>query len=191
MKACITVFAILAVFVAGVGFYFFTGHYNVAATSPHWNLTLETLETVRDQSIKRHSEGINVPQSLDDPKLRELGFHHYHEMCRLCHGAPGYERNEFAQGLYPNPPHLASGALQKEWNDAQLYWIVKNGLKMTGMPSFGVTHSEEEMWGVIAILRILPDLKPDGYAAMTESAAQEGEQEGHHHDGDSSETHSQ
>lgn len=181
--------AILAVLTLGAGFYFYTGRYDVAATSPHWDMTLEILETVRDQSIKRHSEDIKMPQLLEDPKLQETGFHHYHAMCRLCHGAPGYEPNECAKGLYPNPPHLASGNIQNEWNDAQLYWIVKNGLKMTGMPSFGVTHGEEEMWGMIAFLRVLPDLKPDEYGAMIESAAKEGEQKDHHHGDDAANTH--
>ena len=184
MKACITVLIILAIVCLGVAFYFFTGRYNVAATSPHWDITLEILETVRDQSITRFSQGVSVPQSLDDPKLREVGFHHYHEMCRLCHGAPGYEREEFAEGLYPNPPHLASGSIQKEWSDAQLYWIVDNGLKMTGMPSFGVTHSKRQMWGIIAFLRILPNLNPQEYGSMVESAAKQNGEKEHHHGND-------
>ncbi len=181
MKACVTVLVLLAIVSLGVAFYFFTGRYNVAATSPHWDITLEILEMVRNQSIRRYSESVSVPQSLDDPKLREIGFHHYHEMCRLCHGAPGYERTEFARGLYPSPPHLASEAIQKEWSDAKLYWIVDNGLKMTGMPSFGVTHSEKQMWGIIAFLKLLPSLKPDEYRSMVESAAKETNQGEHHH----------
>lgn len=186
MKACISVLVILAVVGLGIGFYFFTGRYNVAATSPHWDTTLEVLETVRDQSIMRHSKDVPAPPSLADPGLQEIGFHHYHEMCRLCHGAPGYDRNEFAEGLYPNPPKLSSGTIQKEWDNAQLYWIVDNGLKMTGMPSFGVTHNEHQMWGIIAFLRILPDLSSDKYHHMVESASKKTEPGDHHHGGDGS-----
>ena len=188
MKTFITVLVILAIVCAGIAFYFLTGQYNVAATSPHWDITLEILETVRNQSIRRYSKSVSVPQSLDDPKLRQIGFHHYHEMCRLCHGAPGYEREEFAEGLYPNPPHLASGAIQKEWSDAQLYWIVDNGLKMTGMPSFGVTHTKEQMWGIIVFLRLLPNLNPPEYGSLVQSASKKREQKEHHHGGNNSTT---
>lgn len=171
MKAFITFIVILAILILGAGVFFFTGRYNVAAISPHWNMTLEILETVRDQSIKRQSRGIQVPQWLDEPGLRQIGFHHYHEMCRLCHGAPGYERKEFARGLYPNPPDLASQNIQNQWNDAQMYWIVKNGLKMTGMPSFGITHSKKQMWAIIVFVRHLPNITPNEYNGMVRSEA--------------------
>jgi hypothetical protein len=158
------------VLVAGAVFVW-SGTYNVAADVPHWKLTFLLLEAVRERSIAVHSEGIKVP-SLNNEGLVDASLPLFHDMCRLCDGAPGYQREEFAQGLYPNPPVLSSHEVQRENGDRALYWIVKNGLKMTGMPSFGKTHSEKRLWGIVAFLRRLPSLDPTTYKGMVEALSQ-------------------
>jgi len=90
-------------------------------------------------------------------------------MCRLCHGAPGYAQTQVAKGLYPKPPEYKSKNVQR-WRDAELYWIIDNGIKMTGMPAFGPTHSKDELWGVVTFVRHLPNLNPKEYQAMVEAA---------------------
>jgi hypothetical protein len=78
----------------------------------------------------------------------------------------------------PNPPSLVSDEVQRELSDAELFWVVKNGLKMTGMPSFGKTHTDEQLWGIVAFLRRLPNLAADEYGAMVKAemgSSQEGE----------------
>jgi len=158
------------VLVGGVAFVW-SGIYNVGADVPHWKTTFLLLEAVRERSISVHSEGIEVPP-LNNEGLVKTGFPHFHEMCRLCHGAPGYQKEEFAQGLYPNPPVLSSREVQRENDDRALYWIVQNGLKMTGMPSFGKTHSEKQLWGIVAFVRRLPSLDPQTYKGMVETLLQ-------------------
>ena len=155
-------FLIVGFLIAGIAVYFWSGAYNVAAVEPHWGVFSFFLEEIRDRSIITHSRGIKPP-SIEDQKLVETGFPHFHEMCRLCHGAPGYPLTEFAQGLYPAPPSLASQSTQQKWNNAQLFWIVQNGIKMTGMPAFGPTHEEDELWGVVAFLRRLPEMNEEDY----------------------------
>ncbi len=168
MKALLITIAVFFFLLAGVTAYFWLGSYNVAATEPHWKITHWVLEEVRDRSISAHSRGIISPPS-SDPKLIQIGFTHFHAMCRLCHGAPGFTRMEFALGLYPDPPPLSSGDTQSE-GEAELFWIVKNGLKMTGMPAFGPTHSTEELWGIVSFLRRLPKLNPEEYGKMVKAA---------------------
>jgi mono/diheme cytochrome c family protein len=104
-------------------------------------------------------------------------------MCRLCHGAPGEFLLEFAQGLNPKAPILASQDVQAR-GDHELYWIVKNGIKMTGMPAFGPTHDEGELWSIISFLRQLGNLTPEKYEAMVKAASGKKPQEGkgHRHD---------
>jgi mono/diheme cytochrome c family protein len=155
---------LVGLLVVGGVLFVFSGMYNVSADVPHWRLTFLILDEARDRSIEFHSEGITV-RRLDE-KLAAIGFPHFHDMCRLCHGAPGYSREEFAAGLYPSPPDLSTAAFQDEATDAKLYWVVKHGLKMTGMPSFGVTHDEETLWGIVAFARQLPKLTPEDYASM-------------------------
>ena len=153
-----------------------SGIYNVAADVPHYKVTFWVLDEARERSIASHSKGI-VPPSLKGQTFANAGFPHYHETCRLCHGAPGAPRLEFAEGLYPEPPSLITDDVQRGLGDAELFWIVKNGLKMTGMPSFGKTHPTEQLWGIIAFLRRLPNLAPGEYEAMVEAEMGSGQEE--------------
>lgn len=197
MRVFVSFLLVIVVIIAGVTAFVFSGIYNVSAMVPHWSITFEILEEARDQSVSYHSKGIITP-SLKDPKMEEAGFHHFHDTCRLCHGAPGIAQDEFAKGLYPSPPNLASSDLHQEMNDAKIFWIIKNGLKMTGMPSFGVTHSDQDIWNIVAFVDRLPTLQPDIYKTMVKEAGQqdgqhsesgEGVSHGdgaHHHTGDQS-----
>ena len=105
-------------------------------------------------------------------------------MCRLRHGTPGFDRNEFAKGLYPSPPDLTSGNVQQEWNDAERYWIIKNRLKLTGVPAFGVTHDDNQICGMVAFLKHLPNAQPKEDVAIVKAAEAHQEEKSldHHHD---------
>jgi len=179
MKIFLTPFIILVLLVVAVAVLLWSGSYNVAATVPHWRVTHWVLGKVRDQSIAAHSKGIIVP-SLKDLKLFDIGFKNYHAMCRGCHSAPGDPRTEIAKGLNPSPPDFASKDMKMR-NEAELYWVIKNGIKMAGMPAFGPTHNEEELWGIVAFLRRLPNLKPKEYNAMVKAAHIHDTQPRHHH----------
>lgn len=169
------------VLIAGWAFMFaWSGSYNIAATAPHWEITSTFIEALRDRSVGAHSEGIQVPD-LNDPQLVDAAFSHYHGMCRLCHGAPQHPPEEFASGLYPAPPSMAAGHIQEERNNAEIYWIVKNGLKMTGMPAFGPTHNENELWGLVALAQEMPRMSPEQYRRKIDAMDTQGEM-GHEHD---------
>jgi mono/diheme cytochrome c family protein len=92
-------------------------------------------------------------------------------MCTGCHLAPGLPENEMRPGLNPKPPLLAHGA---PGDPAEEFWIVKHGIKMTAMPAWGRTHSDAEMWNIVAFLQLLPKLSPQQYRALVAKAA------GHH-----------
>jgi hypothetical protein len=149
--------------IAGGIAFIYSGIYNVAATEPHWSVTSWVLEEARERSVAFHSKGMEPP-ALNDPKLLEKRLVHFHEMCRLCHGAPGYSRLEFAHGLNPNAPDLASPHVQ-EMGRQELFWIAKHGIKMTGMPAFGPTHKDDQLWGIVGFINRLPNMKPDEYKA--------------------------
>ncbi len=181
MKNFILLIVAFVFLIAGSAVYFWSGAYNVAATEPHWGIFRSFLEEARDRSVIAHSKGISSP-SLEDPNLLETAFPHFHEMCRLCHGAPGYPPSEFAQGLYPVPPDLASYPIQQKLNNAQLFWIIKNGFKMTGMPAFGPTHEEDELWGLVAFLRRLPGMTQEDYKLWVQKTSpHNGEEHTHKH----------
>ncbi len=180
-KLCVLILLIALLFGGAVAFYLGSGRYNVAAVKPHWKVTTWLMEEIRDRSISFHSQGIQPP-ALKNVELVRQGFTEYHAMCRLCHGAPGEPLSEFARGLNPKAPNLVSKDVQ-ERGDHELYWIVKNGIKMTGMPAFGPTHDEEEIWSIISFVRHLSNLTPEGYEDMVKAAGGKAKEEkGHHHD---------
>jgi len=160
----------LIVLLAAVGLGFvYSGIYDIsAATSePKWRARL--FETVKDRSIDRRVADLRVTAPpLSDPKTIRTGLTHFAEMCVTCHGAPGVPKSEAAMGLSPDPPDLAhEGA---EQSPVRLFWVLKNGIKMTGMPGFGMTHTDDQIWAIVAFLKQLPRLDPQQYAAMLKEA---------------------
>lgn len=172
---------------AAGGFYMLSGAYNVAATEAHAGPLAWFLDTSMERSVRYHAEEVAIPD-LSDAGLLESGFSHYDAMCAECHGAPGMEPSEVGQGLNPSPPLLTEEA--PEWTPAELFWIVKHGVKMTGMPAFGPTHEDGDLWALVAFLQELPTMSPEEYRTMAESAARRraGEDE-HHHAQDDAEPH--
>lgn len=165
--------AIFAIVLAAIGVY--SGLFNVAADEPHWALTHRIIETLRERSIESRSDEIKVAENLDDPKVIAGGAGEYAEMCTGCHLAPGMKDTEMRAGLYPKPPNLAEHGAHR--TPAQQFWIIKHGLKMSGMPAWGLTHEDDRIWSMVAFLRKLPELTPAAYQELVESGG------GHHHDG--------
>ena len=162
------VFAILVV--VGSLLFIYSGVYNIAATEPHTKLVRWVFNTTTKQSIISQAKRIKVPP-LEDESLVQKGFNLYNKTCVKCHGAPGVP-SKFGKGLNPEPPDLAK--LGRKIAPAELYWIIKHGIKWSGMPAFGPTHNEKDLWALVAFLNRLADLSPEEYQAMKE--AEEGRQ---------------
>jgi mono/diheme cytochrome c family protein len=128
------------------------GFFNVAATDPHWPPTSWVLETARTRSIQAHARGITVPPGLDDPARLPIGTEHFAAHCAVCHGAPGVPKGDIALGMNPTPPDLAGAA--RHYSDAELFWIIRHGIKMTGMPAWP-DHSDAEIWAIVGFLKKL------------------------------------
>jgi mono/diheme cytochrome c family protein len=143
------------------------GSFDVAADTPHSQPVFWLMNTVRESSIAVRAAGIAVPSDLTDAKRIVSGAAQYDEMCSFCHLAPGMKRTEISRGLYPRAPELRRGSSLKP---AEEFWVVKHGLKMTGMPAWGVTHDDELLWDVVAFLRKLPELSADQYQELVKSA---------------------
>lgn len=156
---------VLAVVVAA--FVVTSGTYNVAAIKPHYGLTEKVLSSTMDNSVRHHASGIELSATYKNPDLGE-GFEHYHEMCVTCHGAPGVEKSEAGQGLNPRAPDLSKSVT--DMSPQEVFWILKNGIKMTGMPAFGPTHDDEKLWDITAFVKGLPEMTPAQYQEMVKKA---------------------
>jgi mono/diheme cytochrome c family protein len=142
-----------------------SGMYDIAATTPHFDVTHKLVRTLMERSIQRHARDVKVPD-LDDPEKVHSGFKNFNAMCVTCHGAPGAAASEIAKGLYPAPPDLAEAA--KGWTSAELYVIIKNGIKMSGMPAWEQSHSGDEIWALVAFLKVLPTMSANEYREAAE-----------------------
>ncbi len=157
--------SLLLLVAAGVAIY--AGLYNVGADVPHTQPVYWLLDTVRERSVAARAQNIAVPKDLDDAKRISTGAGEYSEMCSGCHLAPGMKRTEISRGLYPRAPELRRNT---DLTPAEQFWIVKHGLKMTGMAAWGVTHDDDLLWDVVAFVRKLPELTPEQYQTMVKDA---------------------
>jgi mono/diheme cytochrome c family protein len=176
MRAVIaTVVTVIAIQILGGFGFVYSGIDHVGATDKHWDPTYWLLDTARTRSIKVHAAGIRVPPGLDDHEKIVMGTEHFAAHCAVCHGAPGVPRGEIAKGFYPKPPNLADAP--ERFTPAELFWILKNGIKASGMPSWQ-DHSDNELWATVAFIEKLPRMTPEEYGKLVMVSIAQG---GHQH----------
>jgi mono/diheme cytochrome c family protein len=161
---------LLGIVAAGV-LYIYVGVYDVAATKQHIAPVYWLLETTMRQSVRRRARDIVVPP-LADPAYAVRGRALYDEHCVRCHGAPGVAPEPFALGLTPVPANLAYTA--REWPPAELFWVVKHGIKMAGMPAWEFRLTDRDLWAVVAYLQVMPRESPDQYRSGAAGEAERG-----------------
>jgi mono/diheme cytochrome c family protein len=126
------------------------------------------LHTAYERSVARRVGDVVVPTAAGDPGQALAGARAFDEMCAICHTPPGQEPTEQSVGLNPAPPRLTE--LTRRRTPAQAYWVMKNGVRMTAMPAFGPTHTDAELWQLVAFVQRARDLDAAGYVAMLSRA---------------------
>ena len=149
------------------------GVYNVAADDPHSRPVYALLETARERSIEVRAAKLQVPTNLDDPERIRQGAGNYNAMCVTCHLSPEAAATEMSKGLYPAPPNLSKQPVAP----AEAFWVIKHGIKASGMPAWGGSMDDEFIWNMSAFLQKLPTLDKAGYQALVASS------DGHSHGG--------
>ena len=170
MKFLSLIGALAIIIAVAAAVFFFGGFYNVAATQPDLGIVAWALEHVRDASINRHAVD-QPPMSMEEPATIQAGARAFASRgCTSCHGGPGVMWAKFSEGLRPDPPDLKDVA--KELSSAQIFWVVRNGINMTGMPGFNLVEAtDQEIWTIAAFVKKLPDVSEDDYKAWTVGAA--------------------
>ncbi len=168
MRTVIILVAVALAALVGGGLFIYSGFYNVSATEQHTAPVYWLLNAAMRRSVKHHVEGISVPP-LTDPALVTHGLRLYRRHCVQCHGAPGVAPEPFALGMMPLPASLPLTA--RAWqNPAEIFWVVKFGIKTSGMPAWEFRLSEADLWAVVAFVRTLPLQSPQEYKARAEEA---------------------
>ena len=158
--------------IAAVAF-LFGGFYSVAGTAEDPAIVTWALTQVRTASINRHASD-KPPASINDPAGVQAGARAFATHgCANCHGAPGVNWAKFSEGLHPDPPDLKE--VVDQLSPAQLFWVVKNGINMTGMPSFAQAGAtDDEICSIAAFLKKLPSISEADYKAWTASSSAPG-----------------
>ena len=163
--------ALAALAVAAIGgAVVYVGAYDIGADAPHSQPVYWMISQFRDRSIAVRSRNIVVPANLMDVKRLQSGAGLYTEMCSGCHLAPGLDKSEISQGLYPRAPELFR---EPQRPAQQQFWIIKHGVKLTAMPAWGKTHSDELIWDMVAFIRQLPNMSAAQYQAAIASAPED------------------
>lgn len=181
LKTVITTLIVLATlaFLAGFGV-IYTGVYNVAATDKHLAPTAWALDTTVANAVAKRARGMDVPDDLGNREQLYAGINNYSEMCAGCHAPPGGEPGPVARGLYPEPTDLRRAG--EHMSAAELFWVVKHGIKATGMPAWGPTHSDKALWSIVALVQRFPAMDGAAYATLKEAARDQGGHHGSGHD---------
>ena len=179
----------LAALLVVVG-YVWSGSYDIGADSAHTRPVYSMLETLRERSIATRAGRLQPPANLNDMALIRQGAGNYDAMCTGCHLGPGIEPTELSRGLYPAPPNLSKAG---EFVPSHHFWVIKHGIKASGMPAWGKSMGDEYIWGIVAFLQQLPKLDAARYRALVASSGGHshggGESDEHHHHDEGAEDH--
>lgn len=178
-KTLLALVVLAVVAVAAIGGFIWSGFYNVAADDPHTAPVYRLLETMRERSIQARARRLEVPADLMARERIVQGSGNYDAMCMGCHLAPGMDGTELSRGLYPAPPDLSRATVDA----AEAFWVIKHGIKASGMPAWGPSMDDEYIWNMVAFLQALPGMDADGYRQAVAAS------DGHSHGGGESGAH--
>ncbi|UCI09643.1 c-type cytochrome [Mesorhizobium sp. B1-1-8] len=140
------------------------GFFNVGASSGHWKVTAWFLQFAMRSAVRTYALAVDAPKTLDRRGLPAAAGH-FARGCAICHGAPGQLRSPAVLRMLPQPPDLALTV--RDWTDAQLFRIVKHGIRFTGMPAWPARDRDDEVWAMVAFLRELPKLDANEFRALS------------------------
>lgn len=136
-----------------------------AAMILHGGLSARATPTALEAFFAQHAHRLSIPSgarnmhnpmSLSEEDLREAR-QHFADHCASCHANDGSGDTMYGKGLYPKPPDLRKSETQN-LSDGELFWIIENGVRFTGMPAFGGHGSEDDSWKLVLFIRHLPQL---------------------------------
>ncbi|WP_406857718.1 cytochrome c [Alsobacter sp. KACC 23698] len=151
----------------GAAVYLFGGFYSVAAQVEDPAVMNWALVQIRSRSIRRNAADAPPPDFQGRVAAGAKAF--VQRGCPTCHGAPGMEWAKFSEGLNPSPPDLKdiAGGLEPQ----HIFWVVKHGIRMTGMPSFAAAGvADDEIWSIAAFVKQLPKASEGDFKAWTGQA---------------------
>ena len=180
LKGLLIIIGLAALLVGGYcAFHAASGRMDIAATGEHNALTSRLIQGARQAAVSRSARDIEVRlPDLDNQDVLFEAVAGFDDMCAVCHTPPGGSPTAVARGLNPPATDLAwSGANR---SPAELLWVTRHGIRMTGMPAWGPTHSDAELWPIVALITRFPDFADEDYGRLLQAAREAGVEHVHH-----------
>jgi mono/diheme cytochrome c family protein len=171
---------VLALVIGGMTAFTYSGVVDVSADGDRASVSAWWLGTVRGRSVTRAARDVDVQLPVLTADRMHVAITAYDSMCADCHAPPGHEPSALAQGLNPAPPDLSRAAAGHP--PAELFWVTRHGIRMTGMPAWGPTHPDDALWELIALVMLFPNMNGDDYRAALAAARAAGVRHDHDHD---------
>lgn len=131
-------------------------HDGLSARATPTHLEAIMARNARQLSIPANAREARNPVAGTVETLRDARLH-FADHCATCHGNDGGGDTLLGRGLYPKPPDLRQNETQK-LSDGELFWIIENGVRFTGMPAFATPGAEDDTWKLVLFIRHLPQL---------------------------------
>lgn len=139
------------------------GFFNIAASTGHWQITDWFLHFAMRSAVRTYSLAVETPEKFPVEGIQPAAGH-FERGCAICHGAPGVPQSPAVLRMLPRPPDLAP--VIGSWTDAELFRIVKYGVRFTGMPAWPTQQRDDEVWAMVAFLRELPRMDAKTYREL-------------------------
>ena len=163
------IFFTLAALIAGALLISFSGYAPVAASSKDSTMVRWFLHGSYERAVRRAAANILVSPAMGSRAMKQRGARNFAAMCAGCHTPPGTRPSAVSLGL--NPPAPKAIDLASKLSMSERFWVIQNGIRMTGMPAFGPSHrSDEEVWSLVAFTEQLATLESAGYTRLVQQA---------------------
>ena len=153
-----------AVTLLGAAAFIYSGVFNVSAAWPDGPVAYWVLHKVYTRSLAAHSEAVVVPAGYETPTAVAAGARLYDANCTACHGVPGQPLSAIGRGINPQAPYVLGAKRRNE--PKPVYWVLENGVRMSGMPDFGRSLSEAQIWQLTAFLHAGRGIGAADYARL-------------------------
>ena len=173
-RIILTVIATLAVIglILGAGLLYVRGHGFSAREEPTWMERIMA-RNARKIATPPDAKSLTNPRQQQTSEMLAEADEHFVEHCGVCHGIDGRGDTVIGRNLYPRVPDMSASDTQ-QLSDGELYYIISNGVRLTGMPAWGSEDKPEAIWDLVSLIRRLPKLSPEELKRLQEAARNAG-----------------
>ncbi len=164
LATAVALFVAVAVLI-GLGAYVYmrTAMYGFSARAEPSHIEAMMAGYARDTAMPASAKAMKNPIVLT-PAIQHEAMAHYADHCAVCHANNGSGQSMFGKGMYPKPPDLRGGT--QGMSDREIFYVIENGIRMSGMPAFGGDGTADDSWKLTAFIRHLPKLTPTEESEM-------------------------